>query len=455
MNAKFKIALTAAAVAFATQAIADVTFYEKADFQGRSFTAERPIKNLRREGFNDRASSVIVRGERWEACEDRRFRGRCVVLRPGRYSSLAAMGLNDQISSVRDVPKNARINERDYAPLPVVAQITFYEHPGFGGRSFTTEEPVLNFRRYGFNDRASSAEVVGQSWEVCEDSRFNGRCAVLRPGRYPSFAAMGLNDRASSVRAVDRNAQDSAPAPVVPQITFYEHQGFAGHSFTTEQPVLNFERFGFNDRASSAEVIGQSWEVCEDSRFSGRCAVLRPGRYPSFAAMGLNNRASSVRNVESSAPMPAADYRRRDNERLYEAPVTSVRAVLETPEQRCWVEREQVVQEQSASNVPAAIAGALIGGILGHQVGGGRGKDLATVGGAVAGAAVGAQVGRNGNASPTTTQDVQRCETVPSNAKPRFWDVGYTFRGQAYNVQMTAQPGSTVTVNAQGEPRSN
>jgi len=50
------------------------------------------------------------------------------------------------------------------------------------------------------------------------------------------------------------------------------------------------------------------------------------------------------------------------------------------PEQRCWVEREQVGQEQSNANIPAAIAGAIIGGILGHQVGGGSGQDIATVG---------------------------------------------------------------------------
>ncbi|WP_210544375.1 beta/gamma crystallin-related protein [Rhodoferax sp. PAMC 29310] len=448
MNARLKLALAAAAVALASHAAAEVVFYEHDEFQGRSFTTKKSLDNLRRQGFNDRASSVDVRGERWEVCEDRRFSGRCVVLRPGRYSSLTAMGLNDRISSVRSVPKNARIGERNYAPAPIVAKITFYENPGFAGRSFTTDQPVFNFKEYGFNDRASSAEVIGQSWEVCEDTRFSGRCAVLRPGRYPSFSAKGLNNRASSVRNIE------APAPVAAKITFYENPGFAGRSFTTEQPVLNFKEYGFNDRASSAEITGQSWEVCEDTRFSGQCAVLRPGRYPSFAAMGLNNRASSVRNIDANAPMPAADYRRRDNERLYEAPVTSVRAVLVTPEQRCWVEREQVAQNQSSTNVPAAIAGALIGGILGHQVGGGTGKDLATIGGAVAGAAVGAQVGRNGNTSPAASQDVQRCETTPNKAEPRFWDVGYTFRGQEYHVQMTTQPGSTVTVNAQGEPRN-
>jgi uncharacterized protein YcfJ len=245
------------------------------------------------------------------------------------------------------------------------------------------------------------------------------------------------------------------------QVTFYEREGFAGESFTTEKRISNFERYGFNDHASSVVVIGNRWEVCENARFSGRCVVLREGNYPSLAAMGLNNRISSVRPVSRDmnlgnnryAPAPVDNYyNRRSNERLYEADVTSVRAVVGPPEQRCWVEREQVAEERSKANVPGAIAGALIGGILGHQVGGGRGKDVATVGGVVAGAAVGANVGRT-NGQAATTRDVQHCNSVPSQAKPEFWDVTYNFRGQEHRVQMTAPPGSTVTVNDQGEPR--
>ncbi len=250
----------------------------------------------------------------------------------------------------------------------------------------------------------------------------------------------------------------------VAQVTFYERERFEGRSFTTEEQIGNLDRFGFNDRASSAVVLGDRWEICEDARFSGRCVVLRPGRYASLAAMGLNDRVSSVRAVSGNAriddhryaPAPAAvgDYGRRTNERLYEANVTSVRAVVGSPEQRCWVEHEQVAQEQSKANVPGAIAGALIGGILGHQVGNGRGNDLATVGGAVAGAAVGANVGRDRSGQPVQTQDVQHCENTRSQARPDHWDVTYTFRGQEHRMQMTAPPGPTVTVNDHGEPRA-
>ncbi len=350
------------------------------------------------------------------------------------------------------------------------AQVTFYENNGFEGRSFATRQPVDDFRNTGFNDRASSVVVVGGPWEVCEDARFSGRCVVLRQGSYSSLAAMGLNDRVSSVRSVSSNARIAddryAPAPVAAQVTFYENEGFGGRTFSTQQQVGDFKRKGFNDRASSAVVAGERWEACEDARFGGRCVVLRPGSYPSLAAMGLNDRVSSVRAVSANtrvddaryapAPVAAYDYQRRGGERLYEADVTSVRAVVATPEQRCWVEQQQVAQAQPQGNlnVPAALAGAVIGGILGHQVGGGRGKDLATAGGAVAGAAVGANIGRDGAATQARTQNVQRCETVPSRAQPDYWDVTYNFRGQEHRVQMTTAPGATVTVNRQGEPRA-
>ena len=245
------------------------------------------------------------------------------------------------------------------------------------------------------------------------------------------------------------------------QVTFYEREGFRGPSFDTDRPVRNLDRLGFNDRASSAVVQGGSWQVCEDAGFNGRCAVLRPGEYPSLAAMGLNDRVSSVRplderaryddgryNVAQGYDQRSDDYRRRSGERLYEAPVTSVRAVVGPPEQRCWVERQQL-SSGGGPNVGGAIVGGVLGGILGHQIGSGRGNDAATIGGAVAGAAIGSQANR-GN---TSSQDVQRCAEVPAQAQPDFYDVTYTFRGQVHHVQTPAPPGPTITVNENGEPR--
>jgi uncharacterized protein YcfJ len=244
-------------------------------------------------------------------------------------------------------------------------------------------------------------------------------------------------------------------------ITFYEGEGFRGRAFTTNKQIGNFERNGFNDRASSAVVDRGSWEVCEDALFRGRCVVLRRGSYDSLSGLGMNDRISSARPVnegaryQNEAPAPLAapnyEYRQRPSERIYEAPVTSVHAVVGPPEQRCWVERQQVVEERRGeANVGGAIAGALLGGILGHQVGGGRGRDVATAGGAVAGGLIGSNAGRGD--SGTSSRDVQRCENTASG-KPEFWDVTYDFRGVEHRIQMSAPPGNTIAVNGRGEPR--
>ena len=111
-------------------------------------------------------------------------------------------------------------------------------------------------------------------------------------------------------------------------------------------------------------------------------------------------------------------------------------------------------QRDRSNNVPAALAGAVIGGILGHQVGGGSGRDIATVGGVVAGAAVGSRVGNNERSGdPQRSREVQRCAEVSNSAQIDHYEVNYTFRGQAHQIQTTTLPGATVTVNRQGEPR--
>ena len=167
------------------------------------------------------------------------------------------------------------------------------------------------------------------------------------------------------------------------QITFFENAAFQGRSFTTQTPHNNVAQSDFNDRASS--VVGRNARV-EDDRYA-------------------------------PPPQVTHDYGRRRNERLYQAPITSVRAVVGVPTQRCWIEREQVAQEgRGSANVGGAVLGAVIGGILGHQVGGGTGKDVATAIGVIGGAAEGAKTGRHGSGPQVATRDVQRCTSVPGTA---------------------------------------
>jgi uncharacterized protein YcfJ len=93
-----------------------ITFYEYPNFRGRSFDTQSDVRNFGEYGFNDRASSVTVIGDRWEVCDDVAWHGHCVVLRPGNYPDLRAMGLDNRISSVRILPPNVPVAEARWAP---------------------------------------------------------------------------------------------------------------------------------------------------------------------------------------------------------------------------------------------------------------------------------------------------------------------------------------------------
>lgn len=64
------------------------------------------------------------------------------------------------------------------------------------------------------------------------------------------------------------------------------------------------------------------------------------------------------------------------------------------------VESIQLVQHQGKTSGVGVVAGAVLGGVLGNQVGGGRGRELATVAGAVGGGYAGNEVEKRNN---TTT----------------------------------------------------
>lgn len=167
-------------------------------------------------------------------------------------------------------------------------------------------------------------------------------------------------------------------------------------------------------------------------------------------AAEAQHRAEEAQRLAASAAPADYDYRRRQGETLYEAPVISVRAVVGPPQERCWVERQVIDADTGGINVPGAVVGGVVGGILGHQIGSGRGQDVATGIGAATGAVVGANAGTTGAAY---TQDVRRCEDISAAGPLDYWDVTYSFRGYEHHVQTTSPPGRRILVNAEGEPR--
>jgi uncharacterized protein YcfJ len=268
-----------------------------------------------------------------------------------------------------------------------------------------------------------------------DDARLSLDAARRNP-QVAMYAASELDQAASTLRQADDLATTGGRYDEVHRLALLASQRAAAAQdaarVRSEQAALSAQRMA-TDARIRANVTQQQAAAAQ------------------LQAAEAQRQADEAQRLAAAASAPY-DYRRRPNEVLYEAPVTSVRAVVGPPQQRCWVERQVVDAGTPGINVPGAVVGGVVGGILGHQIGSGHGRDVATGIGAATGAVVGANVGSE---APGTvyTQDVQHCETVPAAARLDYWDVTYNFRGYENHVQMTSPPGATILVNAQGEPR--
>ncbi|HEV2081099.1 MAG TPA: beta/gamma crystallin-related protein [Brevundimonas sp.] len=75
--------------------------YTDATFRGASQRVDGEVPNLANTGFNDRISSMQLRGQ-WEVCTDAWFRGYCETF-DGDLRNLSSTVFNDRISSMRPV----------------------------------------------------------------------------------------------------------------------------------------------------------------------------------------------------------------------------------------------------------------------------------------------------------------------------------------------------------------
>jgi len=133
------------------------------------------------------------------------------------------------------------------------------------------------------------------------------------------------------------------------------------------------------------------------------------------------------------------------------ADVLAVKPLTETtrtPKQVC---HDVVVNEQAPVKDPNRIAGtaigAVAGGLLGHQIGGGTGRTLATVGGAAAGGYAGNQVQKNMQEKDTVSRTETRCKTVQeSHTRTIGYDVRYRLGKKEGQVRMDHEPGQRIPV---------
>lgn len=133
------------------------------------------------------------------------------------------------------------------------------------------------------------------------------------------------------------------------------------------------------------------------------------------------------------------------------AEVLAVEPVTETTKTPREVCNDVVVNERAPVKDPNRIAGtaigAIAGGLLGNQVGGGDGRKLATVAGAAAGGYAGNQVQKNMQEKDTVSRTETRCKTVyESHAKTVGYDVRYRLGEEEGRVRMNHQPGPRIPV---------
>lgn len=109
------------------------------------------------------------------------------------------------------------------------------------------------------------------------------------------------------------------------------------------------------------------------------------------------------------------------------------------PSERCQDVKEQISSGTQNADTIGAVAGGALGGVLGHNVGGGKGKTAATVGGAIIGVLAGQNIGSKYNTPQNDSyRVVRKCETVYST-KTRQVVSGYTniakLKGQEIRIE--------------------
>lgn len=286
-------------------ASAQITLYGQEGMRGRAFTFEGSEENLQGSRMNDRASSASVRDGQWQLCSEPWYRGSCVTLGPGDYPSLRAIGLNNRVSSIRDVGWSGGGGRPERAP-----SVVLYDQPNFLGRSVRVEGVVDSLEQ--FNDRARSMIIYQGEWELCEHDRFRGNCMVFREGQHAHLGS--LSGDVSSLRPLF--APPGPPPQPAPgdlagwgrgsRAVLYSGAGFRGRSIVVNDDIVdNLQGSGFNDRASSLRIERGYWLFCSDANFGGACRTFGPGDYPELPA-ALNDRISSGRRIHRDYPYERA-----------------------------------------------------------------------------------------------------------------------------------------------------
>ncbi len=175
--------------------------------------------------------------------------------------------------------------------------LTVFTEPDFQGRSATIRVDTPNLLESGLNDRIVSLRVAaGEQWEVCEDSRYRGRCVVVS-GSDPDLSRTGWSQTISSARRVRGRERYEPGESGRRGLVLYARSQFAGEQRRLDESVADLSDVGFDDRAMSLRVgRGESWEVCAETRYRDCQTVDDDWR--DLGELGMRRRISSVRRAD-------------------------------------------------------------------------------------------------------------------------------------------------------------
>ena len=234
--------------------------YKDVNFHGSSKRFESDIRDLREEGWNDRISSFSV----------------------GSRGYTGSGGWGSTMTS---------------------SGVCFYEHPNFDGRYFCANmgatQPAMP---EGTNDRVSSIRIVGNaSVTIFQDARFGGRSQTFdRDVR--SLDGLGWDDLISSYRVATRGGGGnwgggSRGGGQSPGLQVYADINYKGRSATLDTNTPDVAARGMGRLISSIRVpAGETWQVCTETNFSGRCQNLS-GDASDLRRGDWNDAIASVRRI--------------------------------------------------------------------------------------------------------------------------------------------------------------
>jgi uncharacterized protein YcfJ len=168
-----------------------------------------------------------------------------------------------------------------------------------------------------------------------------------------------------------------------------------------------------------------------------------------FGLSACNRDANADGGVDAAAQAQSQAATQNGPKYARVVSVTPVHEAASAPQQVC---HDEVVTQhkpvQDTHQIAGTAIGAVAGGLLGNQIGGGKGRTLATVAGAVGGGYAGHEIQQNHQQNATVSSTQRRCTTVAGSQGDKVvaYDVSYEYNGVTRTVRMDHDPGDRLQV---------